>query len=42
MLEAFDRRRNFVVDDLNSIPGHIMLQPEGAFYAFRVVQVYMN
>lgn len=41
MLEAFDRRRNFVVDDLNSIPGISCYKPEGAFYAFpRVSGVY--
>lgn len=41
MLEAFDRRRNFVVDDLNSIPGASCYKPEGAFYAFpRVSGVY--
>jgi aspartate aminotransferase len=41
MLEAFDRRRNFVVEDLNGIPGISCYKPEGAFYAFpRVSGVY--
>lgn len=41
MLEAFDRRRNFVVEDLNSIPGISCCRPEGAFYAFpRVTGVF--
>ncbi len=34
MLVAFDRRRNFVVDGLNNIPGLKCYKPEGAFYAF--------
>ncbi len=41
MLEAFDRRRNFVIDDLNTIPGISCYKPEGAFYAFpRVSGIY--
>ncbi len=41
MLEAFDRRRNFVIDDLNAISGVSCYKPEGAFYAFpRVTGVY--
>lgn len=34
MLIAFERRRNFVVKELNSIPGVTCYNPEGAFYAF--------
>jgi aspartate aminotransferase len=33
-LEAFDRRRRFVVDALRDIPGLQCAEPEGAFYAF--------
>ncbi len=38
MLLAFDRRRRFVVSDLNSIPGFSCRMPEGAFYAFPNVE----
>jgi len=38
MLEAFDRRRRFVVEGLNSVPGFTCRMPEGAFYAFPNVE----
>jgi aspartate aminotransferase len=34
MMVAFDRRRNFVVKELNSMPGVTCYNPDGAFYAF--------
>jgi len=34
MLTEFDRRRKFLVSELNSIPGISCLIPTGAFYAF--------
>jgi len=34
MMTAFERRRKFVVDELNSMPGVSCYNPEGAFYAF--------
>ncbi len=34
MMIAFERRRNFVVSELNSMPGVTCYNPEGAFYAF--------
>ena len=34
MLAEFDRRRSFLVKELNSIPGASCLTPKGAFYAF--------
>ena len=34
MLSEFDRRRKFLVTELNSIPGISCLIPTGAFYAF--------
>jgi len=34
MLEEFDRRRKFLVEELNSIEGISCLMPQGAFYAF--------
>lgn len=34
MKAAFIKRRNFMVETLNSIPGFSCLKPEGAFYAF--------
>ncbi len=41
MVKAFDRRRQFVVEGLNSIPGFSCYNPEGAFYVFpRVDEVY--
>ncbi len=41
MVKAFDRRRKFVVQGLDSIPGFKCYNPEGAFYVFpRVDEVY--
>jgi aspartate aminotransferase len=34
MLVAFDRRRKFIVNELNTIPGFSCRMPEGAFYVF--------
>jgi aspartate/methionine/tyrosine aminotransferase len=34
MVEAFQRRRDFVIDGLNRIPGVRCQMPRGAFYAF--------
>jgi aspartate aminotransferase len=34
MLAEFDRRRKFIVGELNTIPGLSCLMPNGAFYAF--------
>ncbi len=34
MIEEFKRRRNVIVDGLNSIPGISCLKPQGAFYVF--------
>lgn len=34
MLVEFDRRRRFLITELNSIPGISCLSPTGAFYAF--------
>lgn len=34
MREEFDRRRKFLISELNSIPGMRCLTPRGAFYAF--------
>ncbi len=34
MMVAFDRRRRFVVKELNTMPGVTCYNPEGAFYAF--------
>ena len=38
MVEAFERRHNFLVDSLNSIDGIECLQSRGAFYSFPRVQ----
>ena len=37
-LDAFDERRHFVVNKLNSIPGITCIMPKGAFYAYPNVQ----
>ena len=37
-LNAFDERRHFVVNKLNSIPGISCILPKGAFYAFPNVE----
>ncbi|MEM4700056.1 MAG: pyridoxal phosphate-dependent aminotransferase [Candidatus Nezhaarchaeales archaeon] len=34
MVKEYDRRRRFIVDRLNSIPGLSCLRPRGAFYLF--------
>jgi aspartate aminotransferase len=34
MLEEFDKRRKFLVGELNSLPGVSCITPTGAFYAF--------
>jgi aspartate aminotransferase len=34
MLAEFDRRRKFLINELNAIPGVSCLTPKGAFYAF--------
>ncbi len=34
MVEQFRRRRDFIVDQLNALPGFRCLKPRGAFYAF--------
>jgi aspartate/methionine/tyrosine aminotransferase len=38
MLREFRRRRDMVVDGLNSIPGFRCLTPKGAFYVFPNVE----
>lgn len=41
MVKAFDRRRKFVVEGLNSIPGFDCYNPEGSFYVFpKVEEIY--
>ncbi len=34
MIESYSRRRRLIVDGLNSIPGIVCAEPQGAFYAF--------
>lgn len=38
MVEAFRKRRDVIVDGLNSIPGFECLRPKGAFYAFPSIE----
>jgi aspartate aminotransferase len=41
MREEFDRRRKFLVDELNATQGMTCLTPTGAFYAFpNVSKIY--
>ena len=42
MRQAFERRRNLVVDGLNRIPGVSCRAPEGAFYAFFDVRPFLG
>ena len=32
MRQAFEQRRNYIVERMNAIPGVSCIQPEGAFY----------
>ena len=34
MMTAFEKRRNYLISELNSIPGISCFRPRGAFYAF--------
>jgi aspartate aminotransferase len=34
MMESYDKRRDIIVEGLNSIPGINCLKPRGAFYAW--------
>ena len=40
MVDEFRRRRDFVVNELNNIPGVSCIKPEGAFYAFPNVKSF--
>jgi aspartate aminotransferase len=40
MVAEFDKRRKYIVDRLNSIPGVVCPNPKGAFYAFPRVSSY--
>lgn len=40
MVREFDRRRRYIVQQLNQIPGVICPQPQGAFYVFPDVSSY--
>ncbi len=40
MVQAFDKRRKFIVKELNNIPGIHCAMPEGAFYAFPNVKSF--
>lgn len=42
MREAFERRRNLVLEGLKKIPGLICNAPEGAFYVFPDVSAYFK
>jgi len=42
MVSEFDRRRRFLVDSMNSIPGIRMVNPLGAFYLFFEVKAYLG
>lgn len=42
MRSAFERRRNLVIKGLKAIPGLVVSQPQGAFYAFPDVSAYFG
>lgn len=42
MLEEYTRRRNWLIQALDDIPGFRCVQPEGAFYAFPEVRGLLN
>ena len=42
MRDAFKKRRNFIVQKLNSIQGVKCFNPEGAFYVFPDVSAHLN
>ncbi|MDE5840626.1 MAG: aminotransferase class I/II-fold pyridoxal phosphate-dependent enzyme, partial [Muribaculaceae bacterium] len=42
MREAFERRRDLIVDLAKEIPGWIVNRPEGAFYLFPEVSAYVG
>lgn len=42
MLDAFQERRNFVVQELRSIKGVVLAEPQGAFYAFPNVSHFIG
>ncbi len=39
MLLEFDKRRNFIVNALNKIPGISCKEPSGAFYVFPNIKI---
>lgn len=42
MRDSFKKRRDFVVDALNAIPGVKCFRPNGAFYAFPDISAYLG
>ncbi len=42
MVEEFHRRRDFIVRELNSIPGCSCLKPSGAFYVFARIDAFFG
>ncbi len=42
MLAEFDKRRRFIVNELNSIDGASCLTPQGAFYAFPNIKGFLG
>ena len=42
MVTAFEQRRNYIVEALNSLPGFNCLRPDGAFYCFPKVKGAMR
>ena len=42
MVTAFEQRRNYIVEALNSLPGFNCLRPDGAFYCFPKVNGAMR
>lgn len=42
MRDDFKKRRNFIVEKLNDMPGVKCFKPEGAFYVFPDISVHLN
>ncbi|MEO5357400.1 MAG: pyridoxal phosphate-dependent aminotransferase [Nitrospirae bacterium YQR-1] len=42
MVKEFDKRREFIVKELNKIPGVVCRRPQGAFYAFPNIKAHLG
>ncbi|MDR3274668.1 MAG: pyridoxal phosphate-dependent aminotransferase [Endomicrobium sp.] len=42
MRDKFEKRRNFIVERLNALEGVVCIKPEGAFYVFPNIKVFLG